>query len=149
MTITTSRGTKNESPGHGSGDNYRSLCMSITCQSIDKLIKMKTMLKPEPSHRLSSVNHYYTSIVRSWKGQNSATINTWKTWMNINETNPNNDFHVFSQFSPRSRHGFHCRKLLFRITLTLILLTWRIWWAPNNASKWQKGFNSAFKGLNR
>jgi hypothetical protein len=32
--------------------------------------------------------------------------------------------------------------------LTLILLTWRIWWAPNNASKWQMGFNSAFKGLN-
>ena len=24
---------------------------------------------------------------------------------------------------------------------------WRIWWAPNNASKWQMGFNSAFKGL--
>jgi len=31
--------------------------------------------------------------------------------------------------------------------LTLILLTWRIWWAPNNASKWQMGFNSLFKGL--
>ena len=31
--------------------------------------------------------------------------------------------------------------------LTLILLTWRIWWAPNNASKWQMEFNSAFKGL--
>jgi hypothetical protein len=31
--------------------------------------------------------------------------------------------------------------------LTLILLTWRIWWAPNNASKWHMGFNSAFKGL--
>jgi len=31
--------------------------------------------------------------------------------------------------------------------LTLTLLTWRIWWAPNNASKWQMGFNSAFKGL--
>jgi hypothetical protein len=31
--------------------------------------------------------------------------------------------------------------------LTPILLTWRIWWAPNNASKWQMGFNSAFKGL--
>ena len=30
---------------------------------------------------------------------------------------------------------------------TLNLLTWRIWWAPNNASKWQMGFNSAFKGL--
>jgi len=32
-------------------------------------------------------------------------------------------------------------------TLTLILLTWKIWWAPNNASKWQMGFNLAFKGL--
>jgi len=32
--------------------------------------------------------------------------------------------------------------------LTLILLTWRIWWAANNASRWQMGFNSAFQGLN-
>ena len=32
-------------------------------------------------------------------------------------------------------------------TLTLILLMWRIWWAPNNASRWQRGFNLAFKGL--
>ena len=32
--------------------------------------------------------------------------------------------------------------------LILILITWRIWWAPNNASRWQMGFNSAFKGLN-
>ena len=33
--------------------------------------------------------------------------------------------------------------------LTLILLTWRIWWAPNNASKWQMGINSAFRRLIR
>jgi len=31
--------------------------------------------------------------------------------------------------------------------LTLILLTWRIGWAPNNASRWQMGFNLVFKGL--
>jgi len=31
--------------------------------------------------------------------------------------------------------------------LTHILLMWRIWWAPNNASRWQVGFNSAFKEL--
>jgi len=31
--------------------------------------------------------------------------------------------------------------------LTLILLTWRIWWVSNNASRWQMGFNLAFKGL--
>jgi hypothetical protein len=33
------------------------------------------------------------------------------------------------------------------IKLTLTLLTWRIWWAPTKASKWQMGFNSVFKGL--
>ena len=31
--------------------------------------------------------------------------------------------------------------------LTLTLLTWRIWRAPNNAGKWQMGFNSVFKDL--
>jgi hypothetical protein len=30
-------------------------------------------------------------------------------------------------------------------SLTRTLLTWRIWWAPKNASKWQMGFNSAFE----
>jgi hypothetical protein len=33
--------------------------------------------------------------------------------------------------------------------LTLNLLTWKIRWAPNNVSKGQLGFNSAFKGLMR
>ena len=32
--------------------------------------------------------------------------------------------------------------------LSLILLMWRIGWVPNNASKWQMGFNLVFKGLN-
>ena len=31
--------------------------------------------------------------------------------------------------------------------LTLSPLTWKIWRAPNNASRLQMGFNSAFKGL--
>ena len=31
--------------------------------------------------------------------------------------------------------------------LTFILLTWRKWLAPNNASRQQMGFNSRFKGL--
>ena len=33
------------------------------------------------------------------------------------------------------------------MNFTRTLLTWRIWCASNNASKWQMGFNSAFKGL--
>ena len=32
-------------------------------------------------------------------------------------------------------------------SLTLIPLTWRIWWAHNSANKLQMGFNGAFKGL--
>ena len=36
-----------------------------------------------------------------------------------------------------------------RVHLTLYLLMWGIWWAPNNASRWQMGFNWLFKGLNR
>jgi hypothetical protein len=36
-----------------------------------------------------------------------------------------------------------------KLCLTLILLTWTIWRAPTNASKWRMGFNSAFKGLNQ
>ena len=31
--------------------------------------------------------------------------------------------------------------------LTLTLLTWRILWVPNNASRWQMWFRLAFKGL--
>ena len=34
------------------------------------------------------------------------------------------------------------------LTLTLNLLTTTIVAPPSNASKWQMGFNSAFKGLN-
>ena len=30
--------------------------------------------------------------------------------------------------------------------LTLNLLTWRIWWTPNNASKWQMGLTQRLKG---
>jgi hypothetical protein len=39
------------------------------------------------------------------------------------------------------------RTMWLEDSLTPILLTWRIWWASNNTSKWQVGFNSAFKGL--
>jgi len=37
--------------------------------------------------------------------------------------------------------ALHC------VLLTPNPLTWKIWWAPNNVSKWQIWFNSAFKGL--
>ena len=45
----------------------------------------------------------------------------------------------------RGRPRF-CRHSGFQLTLTL--LTWTIWRAPTNASKWRMGFNSVFKGVN-
>jgi hypothetical protein len=33
------------------------------------------------------------------------------------------------------------------IHLSLNPLTWKIWWAHNNANRWQMGFTLAFKGL--
>ena len=49
----------------------------------------------------------------------------------------------------RNAHLFDCHigKKFSYEHLTLILLRWRIWWAPNNTSKRQMSFNSAFKGL--
>ena len=35
----------------------------------------------------------------------------------------------------------------YNFVLTIYLLMWRIWWPPNNVSKGQMGFNSAFKEL--
>jgi len=38
-------------------------------------------------------------------------------------------------------------QVAFAYILTLKPLTLKVWWAPNNASRWQMGFNSAFKVL--
>jgi hypothetical protein len=54
-----------------------------------------------------------------------------------------------SRWKKNSEHNY-IQSLCFKVInpLTLILLTWRMWWPPNNASKWHMGFNSAFKVLN-
>jgi len=43
--------------------------------------------------------------------------------------------------SPSATGPSHEPCILSSASLTLILLTWRIGWAPNNASRWQMGFN--------
>jgi hypothetical protein len=52
-----------------------------------------------------------------------------------------------SSFSTCAPDGHLLRVTIPDAVLTLNPLTWRIWWAPNNASRWQIGFNSAFEGL--
>jgi hypothetical protein len=39
---------------------------------------------------------------------------------------------------------FEVKQIVDILLLTLNLLTWKMRWVPNNASKWQMGFNSAF-----
>ena len=50
-------------------------------------------------------------------------------------------------FAGRWSKMWNRASLYWQAILTLILLMWRIGWAPNNTSKWQMGFNSALKGL--
>jgi len=60
-------------------------------------------------------------------------------------------FAQWAAVEPKINKGYyHCDRLSSsrHNLLTHILLKWSIWWAPNNTSKWQIGFNSAFKGLN-
>ena len=57
---------------------------------------------------------------------------------------------IFSRHTHTKQHSLY-EFQTFRFSslrLTLNPLTWKIWWAPNNFSRWQMGFNSAFKGLN-
>ena len=51
--------------------------------------------------------------------------------------------HILSWY----RNAKFLSAILVRNILTPILLTWRIWWTPNNASKWQMGFSWVFNGL--
>ena len=47
------------------------------------------------------------------------------------------------------KRGKCMRRVTFLISLTLNLLTTTIVAPPSNASKWQMGFNLAFKGLKK
>jgi len=86
----------------------------------------------------------------------TAAILLFYTLQNINIRT----LHIFQSLLPYVILGYklkwhfliscsHMRHVFFTSckALTLILLTWRIWRVHNNASKWQMGFNSAFKGL--
>jgi len=50
------------------------------------------------------------------------------------------------RFSATCKNQGHIH-LTEMFVLTLNPLMWRIWWAPNNARRWQVGFNWAFKRL--
>jgi len=69
-------------------------------------------------------------------------------------SSPDN-YPYYSQLSWNTLHWVYLNSISylsiswFICTLTLILLTWRIWWALNNASRWQMRLNWAFKWLKK
>ena len=58
-------------------------------------------------------------------------------------------YHFCVQYRPHhfAQISANWKIKLQNCTSTRILLTWTIWRASTNASKWRMGFNSAFKGL--
>jgi hypothetical protein len=66
-------------------------------------------------------------------------------FVSIDHDNLNSFF--LSKFSMHTVYNPLELFLFMKICLILILLMWRIRWAPNNASRWQIGFNFSFKGL--
>ena len=103
-------------------------CISLF--SICSLNPHYTSVKPNTWHQPLQVALRYTPYKRCCY----VTFSYFS--INVRRFNTNGSMHSFvSNWDP---HYF---------PLTLTPLTWRIWWA-NNASRWQMGFNSVFKGLN-
>ena len=90
--------------------------------------------------------------------KDSCTSRLWRSWylevITSHDRNPDYTALKPTKIAPLVTVSLHMEvtslditSLLNSVGLTLILLTWRIWWASNNASKWQMGFNLAFKRL--
>ena len=79
-------------------------------------------------------------------GQNHHTYRCDDTRGCVMQFWPPDDEHMCSKHVEAWNKLIVKQKFCASSWLTLILLTWRIWWT-NNVSKWQMGFNSAFKGL--
>ena len=77
--------------------------------------------------------YYLHRIIKNWKYIRRYKLGKCFTWLvGIKNTMTLQEAYTISKSNTQ--------------VSTLTLLTWRIRWAPSNASKWM-GFNSAFKGL--
>ena len=106
------------------------------------------------SHWTDFYEIWYLSIFRkpvskirvSLKSDNNNRYFTWRPMYVFDHISPSSSYN--EKYIYIYLHKIYLYKLIMYLTyLTLTLLTWTIWRAPTNASKWQMGFNSAFKGL--
>ena len=102
--------------------------------------------KPLSQRRSVTSRKNEPSVIPLWEPQISR-IRTfrWK-WEKIRRLKSQQWLYVTNALC----QTLFCLQSTFTIEIcllkTLILLTWRIWWAPNNDSRWKMGFKSAFKG---
>jgi len=91
----------------------------------------------------------HVTIYSRFGGSTSATcvqLLSYLSFKQLNRKDLEQDSHK-TGFEPCTSRCY-CAVIPYIICLlTLFLLTWRIWWAPNNASRWQMGFNWVFKEL--
>jgi len=100
-------------------------------------------------HQVCSKHPWRSNIQKKGHGKTSTTIlkascQKHRSWQLYN--NEENGLQQFQMESCQPVKRLKDKKIT-KLYLTLILLMWRIWWAPNNASRWQMGFNSVFKRL--
>ena len=70
----------------------------------------------------------------------------WEVWRTEGRYNDTNCWDTVCCVFSQGREVRTAVTVCWRLTLTL--LTRRIWWVPNNVTKWQMGFNSAFNPTN-
>jgi hypothetical protein len=155
----------------------RSILLSTftLCNTSSHLTRSVQLISTVLQHHTTKLSKHFCSVFRSV--QTSATYKSvlemqhfiwqWRvrevgnnpgsttsggiSWLDEKLVDSHEGLYFTELADPFVVHYFHFSAMLSEsacFSLTLYLLTWRIWRAPNNASKGQMGFNSAFKGLN-
>ena len=118
---------------------------NVTHVSFNALLKYIMILSPVGGAGLRILNSDWAT---GWNFRSSSSA-IWKRFsllLNVQVQRASYSIGARVVYRQRSSRSIKFNTYL-HIILTLYLLTWRIWWAPNNASKGQMRFNLAFKGL--
>jgi hypothetical protein len=100
---------------------------SVRHLSLSWATSIQSML-PHPT----SCRPIFNILLPSTSRSSEWSLSPWSPYQNLACTPPSPIRSIPHATHPHS------------VSLTLTLLTWKIWWA-NNESKWQMGFNLAFK----
>jgi len=119
--------------------------MELCCSSIRRIIKINIWNWLFSKSVLQFV--IYTKLIYSFNFLCIFFMYSLTVHISITLANDQLDAQIFNTFITilYMFRSISCSSSGGQIVLILILLTWRICWAPNNAGKWHMEFNSAFK----